>query len=203
MTRSILKFLNSPLGILLLTSCIVGPAGFFISEYRNSVAERQRLQREAQQRIDEEAAERERQEKAAAAAEAYRTEVLAHCTELSERNIDIRGRRDYLRNRGTSVPAVAELFLSMPTVPTGETGTEGEVHYADSRFRLISFSLLVNRLEDLTARDDEFRLMAQRITREHDASYSSLRTNDEPEARRQLALQNQELLDCKVRAAAN
>jgi hypothetical protein len=171
MKRRLLKHLNSPIGILLLTSVIVAPSAYFI----NYVWENRSV---ASRRLD----------------------IEDRCDELFERNIEIRLLRDRLLNRAVldgsqGYSEVAELFVKIPS--SIGTSTDDAVNYTNDKFKGISFTVLVDSLEDATRQDDQLSTFARRIKREHDVAFEAYRKGDVTGGRLALTNQHQEIINCR------
>jgi hypothetical protein len=180
-----LTFWNSNLGILILSSVVIAPIGYFAKEYRDSQI---RAADEQQRKKDQAEAERQR---LADGAERYRQQVDNLCGEILHRMNQF---RDINKLTGPTTPELFQLYSALPNAfPAPMTITA-----SSAEFERTPTAAVVGQLESLTLADESLRQVVSSIRREHDAALSHYRDGDRVAAIQALQRQAQDLIKCRA-----
>lgn len=182
--KQTLGFLNSNLGILILSSLVIAPIGYVFKEYRES----QRQEAEEQKRREELAvAEKGRM---ADEAERRRQQVDKLCTEIFQRMNQF---RDINATKVLSAADQFQLFTALPNAfppPLAITASSPDLEK-------VSTGAVVGQLETATSSDDTLRTLAATIRREHENALAAYRAGNRLEGRDALRRQAQALISCR------
>ena len=180
-----LKFWNSNLGILILSSAVIAPIGYFVKDYRDD----QKQAVEDARRAEEKAVGE--QKRLATEAENHRQEVDKLCSELYDRTNRL---RDIVAQPKMTAQDGAELITALPNpFPPPKN-----IPSSFPEFERMPMAAVVGPLERVAASDETIRPLASIIRREYEGARAAYQSEQRLDGRDALIRMTQWLINCRA-----